>query len=76
MSDSARQTISVYTDTLLRLNELCDFFGLTQSSMIDEALASHRVLKGVSNEEILDKKLAILNGPTRRMSRRAAKRSK
>jgi hypothetical protein len=75
MPDSERQTISLYTDTLLRLNENCDFFGLTQSAMIDKALVSNRILEGVTNEKILDKKLVVMNGPIRK-NRRLAKRSK
>jgi hypothetical protein len=57
---STRHDVKLLTLTRKRLNRVRDYFGLSQSAMVDEALTSHLILKGVTYEEILGDELATL----------------
>jgi hypothetical protein len=64
--NSTRQTLKVYPLTRERLNEQCRFFRLSQDAMIEEALAAHLVVKGVTYDDITKAKLLRLNSGKRR----------
>jgi hypothetical protein len=59
-----RHDVKLYTDTRERLNTVKDFFGVNQSQMVDDAIASHLIVKGVTYDDILRAKLAVLTGTT------------
>jgi macrodomain Ter protein organizer (MatP/YcbG family) len=59
---SRTKSIKVDYEVFLRLNEQRDFFGTTQSTVIDEALAANLVVKGVTYDDMWKRKLAILSG--------------
>jgi hypothetical protein len=59
---STRHDIKLYRDTRERLNTVKDYFGVSQSQMVDDAIASHLILKGITYNDILRAKLATLTG--------------
>jgi hypothetical protein len=59
---STRHDVKLYADTRTRLNTVKDYFGVNQSQMVDDAIASHLILKGITYDDILREKLATLIG--------------